>query len=124
MIKMKNGDLMLFKSDVFKGFYNDSERRFPIADAFKLEEILTLISDKIQIHSKLLQDIFKKYNAYNESGIVDTNKMKKEDIEKMENDINELNALEIEINADPIQIKESWPNISMVEISILKHILK
>jgi len=122
MIKMKNSQIMLFNSENFKKFYNDSERRFPIADAFKLEEILSLISDKIQIHKKLLQEIFKKYNAFNEEGKLDMSRVK--DTTEIDKEINELNEIEVEIKADPIEIKENWPDISMVEISILKYIIK
>ena len=122
MIKMKNSQIMLFNSENFKKFYNDSERRFPIADAFKLEEILSLISDKIQIHKKLLQEIFKKYNAFNEEGKLDMSRVK--DTTEIDKEINELNKIEVEIKADPIEIKENWPDISMVEISILKYIIK
>lgn len=123
MIKLKNSEISAFSNPIIGKLLDDPDRKFPIADAFIFADLLDQIQTKFKTHLKCTKDII----AQNK-GKVDNNGLvtceNREDLAKINQELDELNAVEVEIIGDKMVWKDSWPALSIREACILKPLIK
>lgn len=122
MIRLSNAQAIAFTSKIMSDLLNDSSRRFPVSDAFKIADMIKSITDKIPLYRNIIREI-----VHNNGGVVDKNgNVSYKDIKcriNAEKQIDELNATMIEFPGEALKPSESWPNLTLSEALILKPLL-
>ena len=121
-ITLTNAQLNAFNSPIFKALIGDKSRPFPVMDAFRLYEITTSLQDKLSTYNKTVSELLTRHNVE----VLPTGEVvyKEEDVRELVNgELKKLNELEIDIPGEKLTISETWPNLTLQEISILRPLL-
>lgn len=119
MIRLTYSQVMGFNSPVISKLLSSDDRRFPTDDAIRLADIIGQVQPKI----KLFQEQARKAieicgGELDEKGAI---KFISEDIrKKIEVELANLNAVEVEITGDHLKKAVNWPDLSIQEAMILK----
>jgi len=119
MIKLSNLQASRLVSPAMQELLN---KPFPVKDCFLLSNALNVISNQL----KTFFDEQRKVILENNGTIAPDGKVTyqiTDDARKAQKDLNLLNEIELEYNVEALTLKESWPNLTLVEIEILKPIL-
>lgn len=123
MIKLKNSEISAFSNPIIGKLFDDPDRKFPVTDAFMFADLLDQIQTKLKTHLKCTRDII----AQNK-GRIDNNGLitceNREGRAKINQELEELNAAEVEIVGNKMVWKDSWPALSIREAYILKPLIK
>lgn len=123
MLKLSNGQASLFQSDTIRYLLTSNDRCFPIMDAFRISDMIDQITSRFETYQKSIKKIIEENNGkIAEDGRISY--ADKSDEKRAFESIEVLNAVQIEILGDPIEISDKWPDLTLKEISILKPILK
>lgn len=122
MIILTNGQASAFNSDIIIKLFSDSDRQFPIPDAFRISDTIQQIQNRLPAYKIQLKKIIEE-----NGGIIDpSGSVNYPDQEKASNaqrQVDELNKVEIKIPADPIKIGLDWPALTLAEATILRPLL-
>lgn len=122
MFKITNGQASAFNSSIIGKLFSDQSRQFPVADSFRLSDLVQLIQDRMRTYNEQVRKIV----TANRGEILPDGRV---DYEKFDDQVTankqimELNAVEIEIAGEKLKIKDDWPNLSLAEATILKAII-
>lgn len=120
MITLKCSEISAFLNPIISELLNDSNRKFPIDDAFKLADLVGQIQEK----AKPYQDQAKKIIEANEGVVdIDTKTIKyptEEQRLKASRDLTLLQNATVEITGTKLLVKDTWPDLSVAEALILK----
>lgn len=121
--KITNGEAGAFNSPVIGKLFQSEDRQFPIADAFRLSDMIKCIQDRMGTYRDQAQKIIEKH-----TGIAAPNGMVTyKDPSKMpeaQKEIDILNKVEIEIPGEKVKMRPDWPKLSLAEATILRPLIK
>lgn len=122
MITLTNGQASAFNSNVIAKLFSDSDRQFPIPDAFRIADTIQQIQNRLPAYKIQLKKIIE-----NNGGVVDpsgiVNYPDAEKASNAQNQVDELNKIEIRIPVDPVDVGPQWPALTLAEATILRPIL-
>lgn len=121
-IKLTAGQASAFNSPVIAKLFADETRTFPYADAMRLSDMVTQCQGRLDAHRTQVKKIL----ADNNGTIEDSGLIKYETLEgqrKAMEAIGLLDQTEIEINGEKVKPKANWPNLTVVEATILRPLL-
>lgn len=122
MIKITNGQASAFNTQIVANLFSDQSRQFPIEDAFRLSDIIQQIQHRMLAYKKQLKKIVE-----DNSGKIDANGLVKYPDDKKaqiaQEQIDRLNAIEIKVPCEPVNIDINWPKLTLAEATILRPLL-
>ena len=122
MIKITNGQASALSAQIIADLFADPARQFPVADAFHLSDAIQLIQARVPAYKKQLRKIIE-----DNGGMIDAKGLisyaDDEGAEIAQKQIDQLNAIEIEIAVDPVAISSQWPKLNLAEATILRPLL-
>lgn len=122
MIMLTNGQASAFNSNVIAKLFSDSDRQFPIPDAFRISDTIQLIQNRLPAYKIQLKKIIEDNGGVvDASGIVNYPDAAK--ASNAQEQVDELNKIEIKIPVDPIDVGPQWPALTLAEATILRPIL-
>lgn len=122
MIKLTNAEASAFFSTHISKLMADPQRPFPIADAFRLADIMQCIQSRIEPYRLAIKKIVEENKGtIDQNGFVNYS----DEYHKHRADLQilELNAVTIEYPCDALVPSDGWPNLTISEALILKPIL-
>jgi len=122
-IKLTAGQASAFNAPVIGSLFSDSNRTFPYKDALRLSDMVDQCQKKIAAYRTQIERIVKDCNGEVEypTGVI-RYKTPEDQITAQEQ-IAELDKTELEINGEKVKPKKNWPNLTVVEASILRPLL-
>lgn len=119
---LTNGQASAFNSNVIAKLFSDSDRQFPIPDAFRISDTIQLIQNRLPAYKIQLKKIIEDNGGVvDASGIVNYPDAAK--ASNAQEQVDELNKIEIKIPVDPIDVGPQWPALTLAEATILRPIL-
>lgn len=119
---LTNGQASAFNSNVIAKLFSDSDRQFPIPDAFRISDTIQLIQNRLPAYKIQLKKIIEDNGGVvDSSGIVNYPDAAK--ASNAQKQVDELNKIEIKIPVDPIDVGPQWPALTLAEATILRPIL-
>lgn len=119
---LTNGQASAFNSNVIAKLFSDSDRQFPIPDAFRISDTIQLIQNRLPAYKIQLKKIIEDNGGVvDSSGIVNYPDAAK--ASNAQEQVDELNKIEIKIPVDPIDVGPQWPALTLAEATILRPIL-
>lgn len=119
---LTNGQASAFNSNVIAKLFSDSDRQFPIPDAFRISDTIQLIQNRLPAYKIQLKKIIEDNGGVvDPSGIVNYPDAAK--ASNAQEQVDELNKIEIKIPVDPIDVGPQWPALTLAEATILRPIL-
>lgn len=119
---MTNGQAAAFNTQIIADLFSDQKRQFPIEDAFLISDAIQQIQNRIPAYKIQLKKIIDD----NGGRVEPTGRVIYSDrsqAETAEQQINRLNAIEIEIACNPVNIGPDWPKLTLAEATILRPLL-
>jgi hypothetical protein len=124
MIKLTAGQASAFNSPVIAKLFADNSRTFPYGDALKLSDMVQQCQEKIKAYGEQVRKIVEDNNGTfnNPSGQIVYETMT--DRQKADAAIADLDKTELEITGTPLKPTAAWPNLTIIEATILKPLLE
>lgn len=123
MIKLKNSEISAFGNPIINKLFEDPQRRFPVADAFVLADLMGQIQEKLRLYQTSVKSCIEANNGkINGDGRVVYESL--ENQQKSMQELDELNKVEVEIIGDKLSQKDSWPELAITEAYVLRPLIK
>lgn len=123
MVKLTNREAANFLSPVLTELLNAKDRRFPVADAFRLAEMIEQINSKIKVYQEQTRAVIGSHNgSIGKDGKVTYSST--EGLVAANKELDELNRIVVEVQGNKVEQKDSWPPLSLQEAFILRPIVK
>lgn len=123
MIKITAGKASAFNSPIIGQLFSDSTRKFPVKVAFQLSDLIQQIQAKLKNYNEQLKHIIEEHGGtISSSGLVTY--PEGTDTKEIQSEIDKLNSAEVELTGSQLEMDDSWPNLSLAEITVLMPLIK
>ncbi len=120
MIMVKNTDLAKITSQIMGKLI--VEKTFPLKDAYWINRIMKKAETEVKLYHETVREIVEDHGGKTterEDGMA-TVKYDSLDKQKEASDkILELGEVEVELSVDKLIAKDTWPNLTIAEVSVL-----
>lgn len=119
MIKTTNAEAIRLLSPVLTTLI--TEKIFPIKDGYWISRLIKTVTTEVEVYQDMVRGIVAKYEGKVEEtdGMMRVTYPSVEIAKKANQETRELGDIEIELPFDKVVAKDSWPALTLAEITLL-----
>lgn len=122
MIRTKNSEAIKLLSPVIGNLMSSPDKIFPIKDGYWISKLIKTATAELETYQEKIKEVMEKYKGVVEEkdGMVTVTYPSVENAKLANAETDELGQIEIELPFKKVVAKNTWPDLTLAEITLLE----